>query len=203
MRKKLIILLGVVCVIAAAVIFLLPYMEQKPVKGPEVLTSQRVKIDLNKFKTAGEEKAVEGAEKPATAPVPAGPVVKAPEPVKKQAAEVKPTPAKKATTPTQKPPAGKPTVAEAKRLPWAINLASFTEKGAAVKLRNRLKSAGYNAYTTEFVKDGTRWNRVRVGFYPTKEAAEKAGREIKSKVRIGQRPWVVKPPTNEVRKHLG
>lgn len=85
--------------------------------------------------------------------------------------------------------------------PWAINVASFSRASAASDLRKRLNEAGYNAYTTEFIKDGKTWHRVRVGFYPTRDKALFDGKKIEITFRTAA-PWVVKPATEEVTANI-
>jgi cell division septation protein DedD len=219
-KKLIIILAGALCIIIAAVLLLSSSGGRRSAGGPQVVASQRVKIDLSKFDKTGVGAPAGEAEMAPSAPS-TRPTEKAAAPVEAEKAPTAPTPpskptpakavkkkaeARKAAPPVQpprgpKPPAKKTRVAAAK-LPWAINVASFTDKRAAAKLRDRLNSAGFNAYNTEFVKDGTRWNRVRVGFYPTRDEAQLAVARIKSKVRIRQNPWVVRPLSSEVSAHL-
>jgi len=140
------------------------------------------------------------AEQPATKPV------KEPE---KQAAEavkkaVK-TPAKTVEHRTPRKAATTAKVASKtthSRGTWALNVASFSNLPDAKKLRERLKTSGYNSYITEFTKDSVRWYRVRVGFYATRPQAESIGKRIKQKFRV-QTPWVVRPPKEEVSAYAG
>ena len=76
---------------------------------------------------------------------------------------------------------------------WAVNVASYPNQKDAEAFRDSLKSAGYNAYITEFIKDGMTWSRVRVGFYHTQTDAKNAGKEIKQKMKLHQDPWIVRP----------
>lgn len=91
--------------------------------------------------------------------------------------------------------------AAAKSKPWALNIASYTDEGPAKGLAASLRSAGYNAYTTVGRKNGRTWHRVRVGFYRTREDAEKAGKAIEKKFNVPS-VWVVKPPMNETAGHI-
>lgn len=85
---------------------------------------------------------------------------------------------------------------------WAVNVASFPGDMDAKNLAVHLKSAGYNAYITEFTKDTVKWYRVRVGFYQTRKEALQTGKKIEKKFRV-QTPWVVKPTKNEATEHAG
>jgi len=98
--------------------------------------------------------------------------------------------------------AGKASGAVVKTIrPWAVNVASFTHGDDAAKLRDLLLSIGYNAYMTKFVKDGTLFYRIRVGFYSTRAEASQVGRKIAARYRYVGTPWVVKPGRDEVVSH--
>ncbi len=84
---------------------------------------------------------------------------------------------------------------------WAVHLASFRTLKEAQQLTAQLKKAGYNAYITEFVKDGIKWHRVRVGFYGSKEDAKKVAKAL-SKRYDKPGAWVVKPSKTEILKHI-
>ena len=103
----------------------------------------------------------------------------------------------KKAPPKKAAPAGK----LAATLPWAINLASFSKASAAKSLAAKLKSHKYNAYTTEFEKDGQVWHRVRIGFYKSREEAMKVASALSKKKLVRSKPWVVKPQTDEVIKY--
>lgn len=83
---------------------------------------------------------------------------------------------------------------------WAINVASFPSLAEAQTLAGALRKEGFKSYITDFTKESVRWHRVRVGFFKTRESAEKAGRKIEGKFRV-QSPWIVKPSKDEARSH--
>lgn len=83
---------------------------------------------------------------------------------------------------------------------WALNVASFASAKEAQSLADTLKKNGYNSYLTGFVMEGTKWYRVRVGFYPTKEQAASIGKTLKQKYKL-QDSWIVMPTRDERRKH--
>ncbi len=89
----------------------------------------------------------------------------------------------------------------AAKKPWAINVASFPNRDGALKLSKALNASGYNAYVTVFELKGRTWNRVRVGFYDTRETATQVGNYIRKKYRV-QDPWVVKPSREETSEHI-
>ncbi|HHL40218.1 MAG TPA: hypothetical protein ENJ37_06915 [Deltaproteobacteria bacterium] len=186
-------------VLVAVVVFTGPAPRQPQPGGGTLAVSKRIKIDIP--------------------PEPARPVK---EPEKKvepektvKAPAYRPAPAKEpAVTPKRKvagklasraPAAKKPgagaTPAEGKGR-YAVNLASFLYKPEAMDVMSSLKAAGHNAYVTEFVKDGQRWYRVRVGFFASRDEAAKAGKRLSEEFRLPG-AWVVKPSESERKAHGG
>jgi len=84
---------------------------------------------------------------------------------------------------------------------WVINVASFTRRPEAEKLKKRLSSSGYNVYITKFQKGSVLYYRVRVGFYATSNEARKKGRVIASAFRGVGSAWVSKPGMDEIISH--
>lgn len=85
--------------------------------------------------------------------------------------------------------------------PWAVGLASFKTLGEAQSVTASIKAMRHNAYITETVKDGRKWYRVRVGFYSTREEAEKIGATLSARFGF-QSIWVVKPARDEAKAHF-
>jgi len=68
---------------------------------------------------------------------------------------------------------------------FAVQLAAFTHDREATSLAGRLKKAGYAAYTEPLkTSKGTMW-RVRVGPYPSRDAAVAARDKLKAEGEIG------------------
>lgn len=84
---------------------------------------------------------------------------------------------------------------------WVINLASFPSLSEAQNLATKLKKAGHKAYVVKFTKESVQWHRVRVGFYPSRDAALKTGKSIKVKFNLDE-PWVTKPDKAEFAAHM-
>jgi cell division septation protein DedD len=79
-------------------------------------------------------------------------------------------------TPSTSPPATETPKAEG----YVVQLGAFTDNYGANALANRLKKAGYPAFTEPVeTKRGTLW-RVRVGGYPTRPAAVEARNRLKA-----------------------
>lgn len=129
------------------------------------------------------------------------PVVATPTPVAASGAVATPvptrTPAPKATPkPTPKPtrtPQPKPTkVPKPTPTPqlrnglanlksgWSIQVNAAKDEGTANAVRARLQEKGFNAYVTRVNLQGETWYRVRVGKFPTMEAATSAVSRLKS-----------------------
>lgn len=85
--------------------------------------------------------------------------------------------------------------------PWVVGLASFKTLGEAQEVTGSLKALHHNAYITETVKDGRKWYRVRVGFYATREEAEKVGSTLSARFGL-KNLWVVKPSRDEAKAHF-
>ncbi len=217
-KKTLIIALIAAC---AAVIVLIAVFMPSVVKKPEVaeeVISKRAKLEPQAPEQAMPPAAPQpgtAARVPATQALPVTaeakkPAAKKPEP---EAAKepAKGTAAEKAVKAEKAAPEADGTMAKekaassrlsaAKSRPWALNIASYSDEASAKKLVASLRSAGYNAYTTEGRKSGKTWHRVRVGFYRTREDAEKAGRTIEKRFNLPS-TWVVKPARNETAANI-
>ncbi len=199
-RKTLLTCLAIIVLAIVALALIFSGGERKGAgEGEElVLASKRVKLT--------KEERAEGtvaAKATVKTPVKAQPkkAVKLAPPKKKTAPKKKvakkAAPKKKAVK--EAPP--KKVVKLAATLPWAINLASFSKASAAKDLAAKLKSYKYNAYTTEFEKDGQVWHRVRIGFYKSRREAMKVASALSEKKLVRSKPWVVKPQTDEVIKY--
>ncbi len=110
------------------------------------------------------------------APVVASAPVAAPKPATKPAAPAQPV---NKTRPEAKPVAESKPAAKAQAVPksgWAVQVGAFANADTARSLQAKLSKQGYHAYTE---KTGSVM-RVRVGGYPTLEAAEK----VKGKLEV-------------------
>lgn len=111
-----------------------------------------------------------------SAPVVASAPVAAPKPAAKPAVPAQPV---DKTRPEAKPKVESKPVARVQAVPksgWAVQVGAFANADTAKSLQAKLSKQGYHAYTE---KTGSVM-RVRVGSYPTLEAAEKA----KSKLEV-------------------
>ncbi len=190
--KKRLFTFIAIAVLALIALVLIFSERQSGLSGekPVVLASKRVKLGPEEL---AEVRLEDATEKPEEAPVKKAIPRKA---VPRKQAKRAP-PAQKAA----KPVSGKPADKVGSR-PWAINIASFSTVSSARTLRAKIESYGYNAYLTEFDKDGRTWHRVRVGFYGSRATAMKAGAALKKKRLVPRDPWVVKPKKSEVLKYI-
>lgn len=83
---------------------------------------------------------------------------------------------------------------------WAINVASYVSKEDALRFAQKLRGAGYSAYTVEFDYRGVHWHRLRVGFYATRDEAKSVAQNLSQQFDI-EGAWVVKPTVSEVNAH--
>lgn len=121
--------------------------------------------------------------------------------VKKEVEESGQAPkAEKAAKKKDAPKPRKKALALLLKQPWIVNAASFSTSSEAAGLASMLREAGFNAYLTEFTKDGKKWHRVRVGFFSTRQEAQKASKAIATKHRV-KSPWVAKAAKEEIIKN--
>jgi DedD protein len=64
---------------------------------------------------------------------------------------------------------------------WMLQVNAYPDERSARQLVDRLKNKGYNAQVTETRNNGKTWYRVRVGGYRSREQADKALADLKSK----------------------
>lgn len=203
--KKNIIILVVAAIVLAAVVVtqLLPSGEEKPI-GPPPIVAKKAKI------TPPDEAAK-------AVPVPVQPVAGAPAGKKPRVMEAKAPaveekkPAIRVETAEREKPApsiktaetgmAKTPVAKKGAKRWAVHVASLSYENEAKHFASKLKKAGYNAYVTEFTKDGVVWYRVRAGFYSSRKEAQGAAKKIESKLNVKSSAWTVLAPKNEVSKY--
>ncbi len=81
--------------------------------------------------------------------------------------------------------------------PWVVSLASFISRDEAERFEEDLDGAGYNAYVTETDVDGTRWHRLRVGFYSSEEEAREESKKLADRFDL-HGAWIVRPDMKEV-----
>jgi outer membrane biosynthesis protein TonB len=125
--KGIIILIALIIVVAGAGLVFLG--GEEPFQEPEII-SKTIKIvePEEPAKPVKEVAEVEPEPKPVPAPKPK--------------AEKVPPPAKKASVTFK---------------PWAVNVASFSQRAEALSFAKALKSAGYNPYVTEFIMNNLKF----------------------------------------------
>ena len=113
----------------------------------------------------------------APSPAPGTPVVTAKAAPSTSPSSAPPAPPAKAAAPAASSPSSNG--------PFAVQLAAFSDDKGANALAGRLKRAGYTAYTEPYkTSKGTLW-RVRVGPYPSREAATAARDKLKAEGQNG------------------
>ncbi len=187
MLKKIILTLIVLIILGLGALVALIYFHEPDPNAPKHVQSKKIPLVV-----PGDVVTKTPKPEPAPAQVAKAPAEKAPAPAP---AVVKPKPVPKAPP----APTAKPKIASSQGN-WVINVASFTEKAPANALKKKLTKGGHFAYNTEFMKDGTQWYRVRIGFYNSKEVAQKAANQIKSN--YSHTGWITKASDKEKQKHL-
>lgn len=118
---------------------------------------------------------------PAAATKPAEPKPAEPRPAPPKPADTKPA----ATAAAAKPPAPKPaTPPAAARVGFAVQVGAFGDAAEAGALRERLRAAGFTAFTETVDTDKGRLTRVRVGPVIDRAAADQLKAQIQSKTGI-------------------
>jgi cell division protein FtsN len=67
---------------------------------------------------------------------------------------------------------------------WTVQVNAYPDERSAKQLVDRLKNNGYNAVMSETRAKGKIWYRVRVGRYGSREEADKALEDLKSKEKL-------------------
>ncbi|QIL21216.1 SPOR domain-containing protein [Thermomonas sp. HDW16] len=129
---------------------------------------------------------------PAPKPVAIAPAPKptAPAPVTKPIIEPKPAapaPAKPvaATPPAPKPePVSQPKPADTSKTGFAVQVGAFADANAATALRDKLRGAGFNAFTDTVNTDAGKRTRVRVGPAMNRAEADQLKASVQAKLGI-------------------
>lgn len=106
-------------------------------------------------------------------PKPAAP---SPKPVATKPAETKPAPAK--------PVAPKPAAPAAAKVGFAVQVGAFSDATEAGAMRERLRAAGFTAFTETVTTDQGKLTRVRVGPVLDRAAADQLKAQIQSKAGV-------------------
>lgn len=98
---------------------------------------------------------------------------------------------------TRKGQASRPAVTLAQH--YVVNLESFLEGNNRPPLKGIANSEKYVVYTTRFPIEGRVWNRLRVGFFETREQAEALRRQL---LRHYPEAWVAYASSREINEAL-
>lgn len=116
------------------------------------------------------------------------PAAPAPKPVVTRPAEPKPAPAKPAAAkPAEtaaKPAAPKPAPPAAAKVGFAVQVGAFSDATEAGAMRERLRAAGFTAFTETVTTDQGKLTRVRVGPVLDRAAADQLKAQIQSKAGV-------------------
>jgi cell division septation protein DedD len=169
--------------------------ESVRLKALEVRSDVPVKVvTLDAAATAADAKPAEPAiaAAPAEVAAPAAPKPAEPKPEAKpqpKPAEPKPVAAKPVEpkpAPPVKPPAPKPVAATAGagKVGFAVQLGAFSDAAEAGAMRERLRAAGFSAFTESVNTDKGKLTRVRVGPVLDRAAADQLKSQIRAKTGI-------------------
>jgi DedD protein len=139
---------------------------EKPAETPRIRSEETVALQQSKLEPV--------KAKPPSTPTPTPPT---PAPSTKPAS----SPAAAAQTPAPQPQSAREA---ANTSGWAVQLGSFADQARATKLAARMRAAGHNAYIVPLRRpDGKVWQRVRIGPYSERSAAEAALTRVAGEVR--------------------
>lgn len=120
---------------------------------------------------------------PSTAASPTQTAAKPTTPAKTTAASAQQPTTASAKTPTASIPTPKPPAASATG--FAVQLAAYSKAGDATALRDRLRAAGFSAFTESVATDKGTLTRVRVGPVANRSDAEQLQAQVKAKLGLG------------------
>ena len=86
------------------------------------------------------------------------------------------------TTPKPSAPVAKPSAPAASSTGFAVQVAAFSKPGDATALRDRLRAAGFSAFTESVSTDKGALTRVRVGPVLARAEADQLQQQVKSKL---------------------
>lgn len=160
--------------------------ESARLRATQVRTDVDTKVVVLDAATPAEAPASAAAPPPEAGPAPkaeAKPAAQAPVAKPEQKPAAKPeTPKPAATVAKPEPPASKP--ANAAGTGFAVQVGAFADAAAAGALRDKLRAAGFNAFTDTVNTDAGRRTRVRVGPAMTRAEADVLKAQVKAKAGI-------------------
>ena len=171
-------IVGAIVLVALGVIFIPMILDQEIDDSP--ISGTNIPMKPEKLKDLAEQKPPEA---------PAGPKVDTDKPrlvdeltpqteqTDVAVSETKPSEKPVSTKPTTTKPAeskstAQPKKTESKTRAWAVQVASLTDRGKAMKLRDRLRKAGYKAFVESLHTSKGTVYRVRVGPVVQREKAD-------------------------------
>ncbi len=83
---------------------------------------------------------------------------------------------------------------------WVINALSTQDGEKARAIMDEMMKLPYRVYAYQKEIKGRNWYRIRVGFFSSREEAEKAGLKIAETFKLPP-PWIVKPGRSELEKY--
>jgi DedD protein len=92
------------------------------------------------------------------------------------------TPLAEATPPPPATKSDKSTATPPKA--WAVQVGSFTQRDNAMKLRDKLRSKGYQSFVEQITSAGKTFYRVRVGPEISRDKAEALQKDLQTKMKL-------------------
>lgn len=148
----------------------------------EKLLETETKADQPQASSLETQEALETQPSPPAGPAPLT------EKAKKSALQETAAPKEKAAFPPKKGPV------------WVINVLSTQDGDKALDILDSLMNLPYQVYSYQKKIKGRNWYRIRVGFFFSREDAERVGRRLAREHHLPS-PWIVKPSYSEAAKY--
>ncbi len=86
---------------------------------------------------------------------------------------------------------------------WVVNISSTPDDSESLNILRRVMASdtGGQVYTYKTTVDGKEQNRIRVGFFESREEAEAAGQKLHEAHKLPAEPWAVQPTEEEVARY--
>ena len=121
----------------------------------------------------------------------------APGPATGPAEQVKPLPTDTAERDTQ--PKTEKKTSPVPRL-WAINALSTQDRDKLRRTMDALVQIPHTVYAYKANIKGQEWYRIRIGFFKTRQEAERVGSELAREHKLPT-PWILRPKSEEIKAH--
>ncbi len=193
-------LVGAIALVLVVVIFLPMFLDNEPKP-----VSENIAINIppapvaNELSADAEEPSAENPSAASSEPLRFRPVEQAPDAGRSRQTDTEPEasePPQQTATASKRPPESKPAATQstttASKAEFVVQLGAFSDAGNANRLAKTVRENRFDVYTEVVTTSGGKRTRVRVGPYPTREAAEQARDRLKARKLTYGEPDIVR-----------